>query len=644
MKTLPPAALALLLNCSSIYFAWAAGAAPAADAAGLRKGLFANLRHRKDLALSTSQVVAKLPGPSAQTDEVVDPINDIVDDPAETAKAAVPPPPADVDGFPALPELSSMADSSAETLKKMQSQAAVLEARIAQTQMENDNKLTREKTAFEQELKSQEQANRAVMAQNNEMSTKIAAVTNVSASLTKQAHQLQEENRLKRAQLSALQGKVATATEFVAASIKVAGDQNKRELALLQGGSAVADFRHKTALASGASEQESSEDQGGTARALKQDESREVEDEDEEDGVSFLQKGQVSVEFGASGLKQTKLGKLRTDQIANIETRLKRAELKMLEAKLKIAGEFVMESLKATVESGAHELDVLQTKPGPLVSHQPKQKHHPVALVTTDETKRRSGVAVDAGDGDEGDERELERSVEEEKDEEEEKEERGDDAKHGAEYRDEEEDDDDSAGFSFLALSTKVRRASTEESADLQMGSMSELERTLVGQGVDGEPTGPATNPDDLVKVLSSGIATLATQKKSNSQKLKTSFVKAFKTGKQRHTSLLAQQRTLNSTHTSALALQAKLVSAKKHLEGTRGDLDERVQSIDSFLHGLGQLGAAQVEKIEEILKVPAGVTSSSKAKESKIVLADTRAGHKSKARKSVLSTKKKRS
>jgi hypothetical protein len=126
-----------------------------------------------------------------------------------------------------------MASSSSKTMKDLNSQASILEARIAQMQMENEAKLARQKAVFETKLKSQEMGNRQVVNQNQLISAQIAVLKEQNANLTTQAHRLVDENKLGRVELQTIQAKLKVATTFIDESLKATSDRDAKALDVL---------------------------------------------------------------------------------------------------------------------------------------------------------------------------------------------------------------------------------------------------------------------------------------------------------------------------------------------------------------------------------------------------------------------------
>eukprot|EP00747_Dinoflagellata_sp_TGD_P162117 gnl/TRDRNA2_/TRDRNA2_179355_c0_seq1.p1 gnl/TRDRNA2_/TRDRNA2_179355_c0~~gnl/TRDRNA2_/TRDRNA2_179355_c0_seq1.p1 ORF type:complete len:435 (+),score=160.96 gnl/TRDRNA2_/TRDRNA2_179355_c0_seq1:122-1426(+) len=136
-------------------------------------------------------------------------------------------------GFPELPTVNSMLDPAAETLKAINSQASMLEAKILAAQMADQQKMAKQKAVFEERLKEQEQANRDVIAKNEHISKEIADLKRGNDGLRKKAKELEDGNHLARTELKELQNKLGSAKDFVASSMKSTDDSKAKELQVL---------------------------------------------------------------------------------------------------------------------------------------------------------------------------------------------------------------------------------------------------------------------------------------------------------------------------------------------------------------------------------------------------------------------------
>jgi hypothetical protein len=136
----------------------------------------------------------------------------------------------------ALPPVSEMVSAAAGTLKSINSQASILEARIAQAQMEREAKMARQKAIFERRLQQQERTNQDVISANKHISEDIATLTANNEAVKKHTHDLQEMNKAMRLELRTFQSKLHIAGSFITESLKATDDRNAKQLAVLQGG------------------------------------------------------------------------------------------------------------------------------------------------------------------------------------------------------------------------------------------------------------------------------------------------------------------------------------------------------------------------------------------------------------------------
>lgn len=137
-------------------------------------------------------------------------------------------------GYPQLPAVSAMLGSSSQTLQSINKEAHVLEARVVQTQMENEAKMARQRDVFEQKLKSQEDRARAVMAANQRLSREIAEIQANISTLQHQAQDVQAASEIMRSEMNILEDKLARGREFLLSSLKNLDDSRATQLAVLQ--------------------------------------------------------------------------------------------------------------------------------------------------------------------------------------------------------------------------------------------------------------------------------------------------------------------------------------------------------------------------------------------------------------------------
>lgn len=267
--------------------------------------------------------------------------------------------------------------------------------------------------------------------------------------------------------------------------------------------------------------------------------------------------------------------------------KLMRSELKTLQSRLGVAKEFTSKSLTSTDDSKNSLLQVLKNG-----------KRHHSAFVETASSKHR-----DADDDDD------------DSDKSDESDENSDDKDD-----DKDDDDDDEGSTSFLALSSKVRRASGADSFEAAMNDLESAVPagpTMMGPTMDVPmPSVPAESPGDLLSVLSKDVAHLAQQEKESEKTLKNLFIRDFRAGAKRHQALLAQQKSLIATRSSLQTLQAKLKSAEAHLEATRAQLEGRLHGLGQYLQKLAHFAMAPQHEVPHLLEVlPKAVTVKGESK-----------------------------
>lgn len=253
--------------------------------------------------------------------------------------------------------------------------------------------------------------------------------------------------------------------------------------------------------------------------------------------------------------------------------KIRRAELRTLHAKFGMARDFIQASLVHTDDSKVPALAVLVPK-----APKRKARRHRAFMEVAAKSKNVDANVDEQDDGEDDD--------------------AGDDA---------EDEEDDGASASFLALSSRVKRAASkraEAAAEEETPRMAETEVAATVQ----EAT---ANPKDLLEVLSRGVTNLQREEKASEARLKAMFLSNFQAGIKRHTALVGQQRSLNATHVSLVSLQSQLRTADAHLEGTRAMLEKQLRGLGLFAQRLAHLALAPLDEVPRLLKaLPTAVTA----------------------------------
>lgn len=278
------AGVRLLLSFACLVVLPASGASTSAQ-------IFPALRKRLEAKqLAATQTHAEV-STKAQVPESAQPAEKGSD---ETPVAVPSPLDVGADGYPKLPAVSQMLSAASGTLKSVNSQASVLEARMVQAQMLSEGKMAKQKAAFEQKLKEQETQNRRVIEANANITTEIQHLQQSNDALRKHAREIQETNHVMRSELHTLQARLGVAKDFTTKSLTSTDDSKSIMLQVLKSG---ARQRHgalvETSSRRGRDDEDDEEDSSANS-----DEEGDKEDSDEEDeGTSFLQRASD----GASG-------------------------------------------------------------------------------------------------------------------------------------------------------------------------------------------------------------------------------------------------------------------------------------------------------------------------------------------------------
>merc|ERR1719343_1351722 len=99
------------------------------------------------------------------------------------------------DGFPKLPEVSSMLGSASQTIQNLTAEALALQAQISITQKEMATRMVRQKHAYEEKLKAQEGENLALVEANLHIAQANDKLKGINVKLRKHIHDLQSSNQ-----------------------------------------------------------------------------------------------------------------------------------------------------------------------------------------------------------------------------------------------------------------------------------------------------------------------------------------------------------------------------------------------------------------------------------------------------------------
>jgi len=259
------------------------GVVASASAASASTQMFPALRKRKLAAVQTVAEKASVKAEAAPADAAVVP--SVVD--------------AGADGFPTLPGVSQMLGAASGTVKSVTSQASGLEAQVVQAQMMSETKMAKQKAAFEEKLKLQEEGNRKVIEANGKTEAEIKGLQSSNAALKKQSHEIEKTNKVMRSQLKTLQARLGVGKDFTAKSLTATDDSKSALLQVLKKGPA----HHHAALVETASKSKRDADDDDDEEDS--DDSSDDKDDDEEDdeATSLLQVADESTPADAEAVE-----------------------------------------------------------------------------------------------------------------------------------------------------------------------------------------------------------------------------------------------------------------------------------------------------------------------------------------------------
>jgi len=202
-------------------------------------------------------------------------------DAGPVAPAVVPPPmDAGESGFPTLPSVSTMLSDASVSLKSVNSQASTLEARVVQAQMQSESKMAKQKAAFDEKLKEQEQGNRQVIKANDDITAAIASLKSGNTAFRKRARQVEESNHALRSEIKTLQAHLGTAKDFTGKSLTSTDDSKSSLLQVLHSGPR----RHQALVETGSK----TKDDGDEGDDGESDDDDDRSDDGDDEAASFL--------------------------------------------------------------------------------------------------------------------------------------------------------------------------------------------------------------------------------------------------------------------------------------------------------------------------------------------------------------------
>lgn len=134
---------------------------------------------------------------------------------------------------PELPAVKTMLESADQTVGNIAAQAAKIEARVREVEKTDQEKMLRQKAAFEADLQAREQATRIIADENVHIASNIEALQKDNDGLKARAKELEAENKGMRDELRTVTARLGNAGGFIKDSLKATDDRKSKELVVL---------------------------------------------------------------------------------------------------------------------------------------------------------------------------------------------------------------------------------------------------------------------------------------------------------------------------------------------------------------------------------------------------------------------------
>lgn len=199
---------------------------------------------------------------------------------------------AGADGFPRLPSVSQMLSGASGTLQTVNSQTSGLTAQVVKAQMQSESKMAKQKAAFEEKLKQQEEKNRLVIEANANITADIKNLQRSNADYRKQAHEIEGNNHLMRSEFHTLESRLGLAQDFTSKSLKSTDDRKNALLQVLRSAprhhrNVLAQASSKNAHKAGDDDNEDEDDNTDDSQS-NSDDKDDDDDDDDDKGTSLL--------------------------------------------------------------------------------------------------------------------------------------------------------------------------------------------------------------------------------------------------------------------------------------------------------------------------------------------------------------------
>lgn len=141
---------------------------------------------------------------------------------------------AGTDGFPQLPPVEEMLGGAALTLKTVNTQASDITSLMATAQKKSELSLSKQKTAYEGNLKKQELKNQDVATNNAHILSEIGTLKKANDDIRRKADDVRKQNEVLRSALHSLESQMGLAMGFVKNALGGKEDEKPVAASLLQ--------------------------------------------------------------------------------------------------------------------------------------------------------------------------------------------------------------------------------------------------------------------------------------------------------------------------------------------------------------------------------------------------------------------------
>eukprot|EP00931_Biecheleriopsis_adriatica_P016355 TRINITY_DN12073_c0_g1_i3.p1 TRINITY_DN12073_c0_g1~~TRINITY_DN12073_c0_g1_i3.p1 ORF type:complete len:530 (+),score=194.99 TRINITY_DN12073_c0_g1_i3:29-1618(+) len=458
------------------------------------------------------------------------------------------------DGFPAVPEVSSMMDSFSQMVDGASSEAGTLQVSLKKVQEESHHKLQRLKASDDKKLHDQEAENQKVQAANAELAKTIMSLHKENDQTLLKIKKEEKVTKFRSSELKLLQKQLMRAEKAVTRTLEeddkdnqadeeldVKGEKMREGVASPQKAVMLGQISTKTAANS------SKEASASTEEASSSNESK-------EDIFGSTEEASTSAEEASATSKEPASSEATSPEAAPMS--------------------FMEVSMSSEAQRTDNVLRQLQTQLNEGLSEKafdaPAPPKPQTKVQKTAQKKVAKAVHLATG-------------------------------KVRAASR---------AGLAPKVMAKRKKPAKKgasllEAGTSLDMHSM--LEEPM-GQDADDaqESTVAAANqepPENVIDVMMKDLKKIRSEENKSEEKLQEFYDKAFKAGEGRHEALLEQAKALGKSYKEMEDGKEKLEAKLEHLMQKDHHLESRVKSMASFLAKLEKVADSPLDKVKPALE-----------------------------------------